>query len=58
MYSTPLTQAPSELASLGRYKTQKDAEKEIARIKGELKKIQKKADFPVDFLPIARVQGA
>ena len=42
----------------GGSQTQKAADEEVGRIKGELAKLQSAADFPVKFLPLAPVQSA
>ena len=42
----------------GGVETQKDAEAETARIGRELAELKKKADFPLEFLPLARVRSA
>ena len=44
--------------SWGGIQTQEDADKEVVAIKGELEKIRQKADFPVEFLPIAPLKSA
>jgi len=40
----------------GGIQSEKDAELELQRIQGELKALQSKADFPVEFLPVASVR--
>lgn len=44
--------------SWGGVETQQNADEEIARIKGELKKLQAAADFPVKFLPLEATKDA
>ena len=56
VYSTPERRHQTSWRAWGAIQTQKDADEEVARIRRELKKIQKEADFPVDFLPVARVR--
>ncbi len=57
VYSTPERRHQTSWRAWGAIQTQRDADEEVVRIKGELKKIQKEADFPVDFLPVSRVRG-
>ncbi len=38
--------------------TQEEADQELARIQGELAKLQQEADFPLEFLPVAPVTAA
>jgi hypothetical protein len=57
VYSTPERRHQRSWRAWGAIQTQMDADEEVVRIKDELKKIQKEADFPVDFLPVARVRG-
>lgn len=40
----------------GGIQTEKDAVEEIARIQGELKSLNSRADFPVEFLPVAGIK--
>ncbi len=42
----------------GGIQTQQDVEQEIARIKGDLEKLQATADFPLEFLPLATLTSA
>ena len=42
--------------SWGGVQTQQDADQEVARINGELEKLQSAADFPVKFLPLAAIR--
>ncbi len=42
----------------GGIQTQQDADQEVARIRGELDKLQAQADFPVRFLPVTAVQSS
>lgn len=42
----------------GGIQTQQDADQEVARIKGELDKLQAMADFPVQFLPLTATTNA
>lgn len=57
VYSTPRRQPQTSWRSWGGIQTQQDAEAEVGRIKGELDQLKTKADFPVNFLPIAAVRG-
>ena len=56
-YSTPRRRKQSSWRNWGGIETQKDADQEMARIKGELDKLQAAADFPVKFSPVAPVRG-
>jgi len=56
-YSTPRRREGTSWRNWGGVETQKDADQEVVRIKGELAKIQAAADFPVKFLPVAPVRG-
>jgi hypothetical protein len=57
-YSTPTRRPQTSWRSWGGIHTEEAASDEVARIKGELDGLCKKADFPVEFLPVARVRGA
>lgn len=57
-YTIPHRAHQRSWRSWGGVHTQADAEKEMARIKTELDKLQANADFPVKFLPIAPVRNA
>ena len=56
-YSTPRRREGTSWRSWGGIETQKDADAEIVRIKGELAKLKAAADFPVKFLPVAPIRG-
>ncbi|HUV66636.1 MAG TPA: hypothetical protein VMW24_22305 [Sedimentisphaerales bacterium] len=58
LYSTPKPRPQSSWRSWGGIRTQQDAEQEVGRIKGELSELEGKADFPVEFLPVAAIRGA
>jgi len=58
VYSTPRRRPQTSWRSWGGIQTEDDASKEIAQIKRELSKLRAKADFPVDFGPVSRVQRA
>ena len=58
VYSTPEPKHQSSWRSWGGIQTKQDAEEEISRINGELKKIKSDADFPLDFLPVAGIRGS
>lgn len=45
------------MARLGRIETESEAGKEIARIRDELQKLRKKADFPIRFLEPSKVSN-
>jgi hypothetical protein len=55
-YATPARREQASWRTWGGIQTEKDAEQERQRIQGELKTLQSRADFPVEFLPIASVQ--
>ena len=57
LYSTPKPRPQSSWRSWGGIQNQKDAELEVGRIKQELSELEGKADFPVEFLPIAAIKG-
>ncbi len=57
-YDIPKPRSQTSWRSWGGVQTRQDVDKEIARIKGELAKLQAAADFPVKFLPITAGQGA
>ena len=56
VYSTPRRRAKTSWRNWGGIETQKDADREVARIKGELEKLKGTADFPVEFLPVAPIR--
>jgi hypothetical protein len=58
VYSTPEYRYQTSWRSWGGIQTEQDAAEEISRIKGELDKLQKEADFPVMFLPVAGIRGS
>ena len=57
IYSTPKRRHQTSWRAWGAIQTQRDADEEASRIQGELKRLRAEADFPVDFLPVARVRG-
>lgn len=56
-YATPEPRAQTSWRSWGGIQTQNDAKKELALIKRELAALDKKADYPVEFLPPAGVRN-
>ena len=58
VYSTPEYQHQSSWRSWGGIQTENDVQEETSRIREELRKLQSKADFPVEFLLPARVRSA
>ncbi|GAJ03373.1 unnamed protein product, partial [marine sediment metagenome] len=56
VYSTPTRRDQGSWRSWGGIQTEQDAGQEITRIRGELKGLRTQAEFPVEFLPIARVR--
>ena len=57
VYSTPERQEQRSWRAWGGIQTEQDARDEVMRIGSELKELQSRSDFPVEFLPIARVRG-
>ncbi len=57
-YDLPVRQPQTSWRSWGGVQTQKDVDSELARIKGELDKLQAAGDFPVAFLPVAAGRNA
>ncbi len=55
IYATPTRKDQRSWRSWGAIQTEQDADKEIVRIQDELKKLHTQADFPVQFLPVRRV---
>ena len=58
VYATPKRRHQTSWRSWGGIQTEADAKEEVTRIGLELGELGKKADFPVQFLPISRVQNA
>ncbi|MHC4680295.1 MAG: sugar isomerase [Planctomycetota bacterium] len=58
LYSTPKRRPQWSWRSWGGIQTQQDAEQEVGRIKRELGELETKADFPVEFPPVAAIKGA
>jgi hypothetical protein len=58
VYDIPTRQPQTSWRSWGGIHTKEEADKEIARIKGELDKLQAAADFPLSFLPISAATSA
>ncbi|MHC4438670.1 MAG: sugar isomerase, partial [Planctomycetota bacterium] len=57
IYSIPKRRHQSSWRNWGGIQTQQDADQEVARIRGELRELDNKADFPVKFLPVAAIRG-
>lgn len=57
-YATPVRRSQTSWRSWGGIETQEQAEKELRAIKAELVAMEKKADFPVEFLPPSGVRNA
>ena len=57
LYSVPRRRERSSWRNWGGIETQAQADAEVARIQGELDQHKKKADFPVEFLPIAAIRS-
>ena len=58
VYSTPKRQAQSSWRNWGGIETEQDADAEVARIGRELGELRDCADFPLEFLPVAKVRTA
>lgn len=58
VYSIPQRREKGSWRSWGGIETQEQADQEVVRIRGELEQLKATADFPVEFLPIAAIQGA
>jgi len=58
VYSVYAPQQQTSWRAWGGIQTQKDADEEIPRIKAELDKLQKAADFPLQLLPVSAVQSS
>ncbi|MBN2270610.1 MAG: hypothetical protein JXN61_08355 [Sedimentisphaerales bacterium] len=58
VYDTPKRSPQTSWRSWGGIQTEADANNEVTRIGLELGELGKNADFPVQFLPISRVQNA
>jgi len=58
IYDTPTRVHQTSWRAWGGIQTQWEAEEELARIKGELAALEKRADFPVEFLPVSGVRQA
>ncbi|HUT11083.1 MAG TPA: hypothetical protein VMY42_11345 [Thermoguttaceae bacterium] len=57
VYSTPSRRPKASWRSWGGIQTQDEANAEAARISAELDRLQKKADFPVTFLPLVAIRS-
>ena len=57
IYSTPKRREQGSWRSWGGIQTEQDASQEITRIQSELKGLRTQAEFPVEFLPVARVRN-
>jgi hypothetical protein len=55
-YEVPERKSQTSWRAWGGIQSEKDADEEIARITGELKKLGEKADFPVSFLPVSGIR--
>ncbi len=58
LYSTPRPRPQRSWRSWGGIQTEQDAKEEVSRIERELRGLDKKADFPVKFLPVAAIKGS
>jgi hypothetical protein len=57
LYSTPRPRPQWSWRSWGAIQTEQHAKQEVARIQRELRELDNKADFPVEFLSVAAVKG-
>jgi hypothetical protein len=55
-YNIPTRREQTSWRSWGGIQSEKDVEQELLRIRDELKALQFKADFPVEFLPVSGVR--
>ncbi len=58
VYSTYKPVEQRSWRSWGGIQTQADADAEVGRIQGELKQLEEKADYPVEFLPVSAVKNS
>ncbi len=58
VYSTPQRREKCSWRNWGGIETQEQADEEVVRIQGELDKVRKAADFPVEFLPVSARRGS
>ena len=58
MYDIPQRRPKTSWRNWGGIQNQADADAESARIRGELEKLRKSADFPLTILPVAGVRSA
>ncbi|MGQ9800641.1 MAG: sugar isomerase [Candidatus Saccharicenans sp.] len=58
IYDTPARAPQTSWRAWGGIQTQREAEEEMARIRGELVDLSQKADFPVEFRPVSGVKSA
>jgi hypothetical protein len=58
VYSTYTPVEQRSWRSWGGIQTQADADAEVTRIQGEIKKLEAAADFPVEFLPVSAVRNS
>ena len=58
IYDTPGRAHQTSWRAWGGIQTQREAEEEMARIRGELSALKKKADFPLEFLPVSGAKSS
>jgi hypothetical protein len=58
IYETPQRRPQTSWRSWGGIETEQDAREEISRIRGELAALSKKAEFPLEFLPVSSARRA
>lgn len=58
VYSTPARTHQTSWRAWGGIQTQRDADEEMARVRSELARLRREADFPLDILPVMGVREA
>ena len=58
VYDTPKRRPQTSWRNWGGIETEADARAEVARIQGELAALSKKAEFPLEFLPVSPIHQA
>ena len=57
LYSTYTPRPQTSWRNWGGIETQEQADAEVVRIRGELKQMKAKADFPIEYLPVSAIRG-
>jgi len=58
VYDTPKRRPQTSWRNWGGIETEADARGEVARIQGELSGLTKRAEFPLEFLPVSSIRGS